>query len=115
MAEEVLGPLGVPLCELASAPLSCAKHKPGVTHCHHVAGLPCAQQKGFGWVEDHADIEDGCPGEYKQLFWFPAWCRLMLPVVLCSPDTVQLLVPGQKWHSCVVTLKHRAGYCPITS
>lgn len=52
------------------------------------AGLAGVQQKGFGWVEAHADIEDGCPGEYKQHFLFPARCRLML----CSPESVQLLV-----------------------
>lgn len=48
-AEKVLDHCGSPLCEVASAVLSCAKHKPGVTHCPHT-GWPALCPAGGLWV-----------------------------------------------------------------
>lgn len=78
-------------------------------------------------MEVHGNVEDGCPGECEQLLWLPAWCRLVLPVGLCSPETIQLLVTlvtralPRPWAEVMllcggrVLTEQRAGYSPSAS
>jgi len=105
------GPVGSPSSRKPPGALPCCARRQTWRWALSPRGPAClvSRQEGSGWVEAPGNAADWCFGESKELLWFPAPCRLTVPVGPCSPEAVQLLVTqslpcsGQKRCSQLVT------------